>query len=160
VIFCATILIDAIPNVLNAVSSRTRFHANRQERSCQIYGRYDVSAVEHLWDRPEFDTACSTACAKYDNLAMSTRTEVEKALAGTDTSDLRAYFHRAHSFSIPPPALYRSFRPSTLAYSDMTFGVPLVDVESHEDHVPKVMRMCMEEVEKRGLDIEGIYTVS
>jgi hypothetical protein len=33
---------------------------------------------------------------------MSTRTEVEKALAGTDTSDLRASFRRALSFSIPP----------------------------------------------------------
>ena len=29
-----------------------------------------------------------------------------------------------------------------------------------EGNVPKVMRMCMEEVEKRGLDIDGLYPVS
>jgi len=42
----------------------------------------------------------------------------------------------------------------------LIFGVPLVDVETNEDNVPKVMRMCIEEVEKRGLDTKGIYLVS
>ena len=30
----------------------------------------------------------------------------------------------------------------------------------NEEKIPKVMRMCIEEVEKRGLHIENIYTVS
>ena len=30
----------------------------------------------------------------------------------------------------------------------------------NEDKVPKVMRMCIEEVEKRGLGIYDIYSVS
>jgi hypothetical protein len=89
---------------------------------------------------------------------MSTRTEVEIALARTDMSDLRASFRRALSFSIPPLALYRNSRPG--AYSELTFGVPLVDIETSEDHVPKVMRMCIEEVEKRGLNTHKIYSVS
>ena len=42
----------------------------------------------------------------------------------------------------------------------MIFGVPLVDLEMNEEKVPKAMRMCIEEVEKRGLHIEKIYTVS
>ena len=29
-----------------------------------------------------------------------------------------------------------------------------------EGNVPKVMKMCIEEVEKRGLDIDGLYPVS
>ena len=95
---------------------------------------------------------------KHDDLAKNTKAEVEKALAGTDTSDLRASFSRALSFSIPPLTLYRNYRPG--AYSDLIFGVPLVDVETYEDNVPKVMRMCIEEVEKRGLDTKGIYSVS
>ncbi|KAI9456965.1 hypothetical protein BJY52DRAFT_1416929 [Lactarius psammicola] len=104
-----------------------------------------------------FDKARSAARAEYDNLAASTRAEVEKALVGTDTSDLRASFRRALSFSIPSPTLYRNYRPG--AYSDLIFGVPLVDVETNEDNVPKVMRMCIEEVEKRGLDTKGIYSL-
>jgi hypothetical protein len=98
-----------------------------------------------------------TACAKYDDLAKSTRAEVEKALAGTDTSDLRASFRRALSFSTPPLTLYRNNRAS--AYSELIFGVPLVDLETNQDNVPKVMRMCIEEVEKRGLNTKSIYSV-
>src|SRR6266702_4907612 len=117
-----------------------------------------MSVLLKLWNLREFDTACSTACAKYDNLATSTRADVEKAFAGTDASDLRASFHRALSFSIPTPTFYRNYRPG--AYAGLIFGVPLVDVETNEDNVPKVMRMCIEEVEQRGLNTNGIYSVS
>ncbi|KAH8977984.1 Rho GTPase activation protein [Lactarius akahatsu] len=96
------------------------------------------------------------ACVKYDNLAMSTRAEVEKALAGTDTSGLIASFRHSLSISIPPLALYCNHRPD--AYSDLIFGVPLVDLTTNEDNVPKVMRMCIEEVEKKGLNTHKIYS--
>ncbi|KAH9059288.1 Rho GTPase activation protein [Lactarius vividus] len=97
-----------------------------------------------------------TTCAEYDKLATSTRAQVEKAVTGTDASDLRASFRRTLSFAIPPPTLYRNYRPG--AYSDLIFGVPLVDVETNEDNVPKVMKMCIEEVEKRGLVTNKIYS--
>ena len=84
---------------------------------------------------------------------MSTRAEAEKAFAGTDTSGLRVSFRRALFYSIPRPILYRNHRP-------LIFGVPMVDVETNEDNVPKLMRMCMEEVEKRGLNTNKIYSVS
>ncbi len=44
----------------------------------KIYGRYDVSATKPSWNLREFDAACSTARTKYDELAMSTKAEVEK----------------------------------------------------------------------------------
>ncbi len=89
---------------------------------------------------------------------MSTKAEIEKASARTDAFDLRASFRLALSFSIPPLTLYHINRPG--AYLDVIFGVPLVDLETNEDNVPKVMRMCIEEVEKRGLDTNNIYSVS
>ncbi|KAH8989391.1 hypothetical protein EDB86DRAFT_1914472 [Lactarius hatsudake] len=101
--------------------------------------------------------ACSIIRANYDELETNTRAEVEKSLAGTDMSDLRASFRRALSFSIPPRTLYHNYRPGE--YSDLIFGVPLVDVETNEGNVPKVMRMCIEEVEKRGLNTNKIYSV-
>ena len=94
----------------------------------------------------------------YDDLEKRTTAEVKKALAGADTSDLRASFRRALSFSIPPLTVYRNSR--TGGYSNLTFCVPLVDHEMNEDNVPKVMRMCIEEVEMRGLNIDKIYLVS
>ena len=103
---------------------------------------------------------CSIACANYDSLAKGTRAEVENALAGrpgTDTSNLKATFCRDLSFSIPPLTLYRIYRPG--AYSNLFFGVPLVDLTTSEDNVPKAMRICIEEVEKRGLNTHDIYCV-
>ena len=155
VIFYATILINPTPNIANAVSWRACFHDYRQGRSCQIFGRYGVSAIQLSWNSREFDTTCSIACAKYDSMAKSTRAEVEKALTGTEMSDLKATFRRDLSFSIPPLTLYRNYRPGP--NSNLIFGVPLVDVTTNEENVPKVMRMCIEEVEKRGLNARNIY---
>ena len=103
--------------------------------------------------------ACSTTSGvKHDDLEKSTRAEVEKSLTGVDTSDLRTSFRRTLSSSIPPLALYRNYRPGT--HSDLVFGVPLANVTTDQDNVPKVIRMCIEEVEKRGLDVPNIYSVS
>ena len=115
-----------------------------------------MSTIKPWWKLQDFDTACSTTCAKYDDLTKSTRTEVEEILAGTDASDLRVSFRRALSLSIPPLALYRNNHPG--AHS--VFGVPLVDLETNEDSVPKVMRMFIEEVEKRDLNTHKLYLVS
>ncbi|KAN0140303.1 hypothetical protein V8E53_002199 [Lactarius tabidus] len=98
--------------------------------------------------------------AMYDNLAISTGEEVEKVLARSDTFefDLRASFRRALSFSIPPPTFYRNHCPSAHSNSGLIFGVPLVDLETNQDKISKVMRICIEEVEKRGLNTKGIYS--
>jgi hypothetical protein len=89
---------------------------------------------------------------------MSTRAEAEKAFTGTDTSGLRASFDHGFSLSIPPLTLYCNYRPDS--YSDLIFGLPLVKSASIQDNVPKVIRLCIEEVEKRGLDTHKIYSVS
>ncbi|KAF8269705.1 hypothetical protein EI94DRAFT_1724484 [Lactarius quietus] len=97
-----------------------------------------------------------TTCGQYDDQAVNAKAEVKNALGGTDTSDLRASFRRALSFSIPPLTLYRDNHPG--GYSKLTFCAPLVDHEINEDNVPKAMRMCMGEVEKRGLNDANIYS--
>ena len=102
--------------------------------------------------------ARSQACAKHHDLAKTTEAEVENALGEADTSNLRVSFSRALSFSTPPLTLYHKYRPGE--YSNLIFGVPLVDLGMLEDNVPKVMRMCIDEVEKRGLSVDKIYTVS
>ena len=98
---------------------------------------------------------CSKASAGHDVIAKITRAEVKNDLRGEDASDLKASFCRALSFSTPPLTLYCNYRPGE--YSNLIFGVPLVDLR---EKVPKVMRMCIEEVEKRGLNIDKIYAVN
>ena len=91
-------------------------------------------------------------------MAASTRTEVQKALDGADNSILRVSFRRALRLSTPPFTIYRNYHPG--AHSESLFGVPLVDITTDQDNVPKVIRMCIEEVEKRGLNTKKIYSVS
>jgi hypothetical protein len=103
----------------------------------------------------------SSVCGKHTYLAITTRSEVEKALAGPDTHDLAASLRRALSFSIPPVTFFRNFRVG--GHSDAIFGVTLVDYATSrdkEDEVPKIIRVCIEEVEKRGLNVTKIYSVS
>ena len=116
-----------------------------------------MSPILPLWKFPEFKMASSKACAKNDDIAKRTGAEVENALGGTDASDLKASFRQALSFSTPPLILYRIDRPG--GYSNSIFGVPLVDLTLNEEKVPEVMRMCIEEVEKRGLNTYKIYSV-
>ncbi|KAI9433278.1 Rho GTPase activation protein [Lactarius indigo] len=99
----------------------------------------------------------TTVCTEHVNLTVSTSAEVEKAFAGTDTSGLGVSLGHALSFSIPPLTLYCNYRPD--AYSDLIFGVPLVNLTTNQDNVPRVIRMCIEEVEKRGLNTLKIYLV-
>lgn len=111
-----------------------------------------------FWDpNPVF----SSSCGKPTYLAINTRSEVEKALAGPDTHDLAASFRRALAFSIPPVTFYRDFRVG--GHSGAIFGVTLVDYATSrdkEDKVPKIIKVCTEEVEKRGLNANKIYLVS
>ncbi|KAH9021328.1 hypothetical protein EDB84DRAFT_1580899 [Lactarius hengduanensis] len=98
-----------------------------------------------------------TACAMYNHdLAVNLGPEVEKALAGTDTSNLKASFRHTFSSSIPPPALYLNYRLG--GHSNLVFGALLRDCMTDGDCVPKVIRMCMKEVEERGLDTYEIYS--
>jgi hypothetical protein len=102
----------------------------------------------------------NSACTKHHDLAMGARAEVEKVFTGTDTSSLRASFDHCFSLSIPPLTLYCNYHPD--AYSDLIFGLPLMNSASAtiQDNVPKVITLCIEEVEKRGLDTHKIYSVS
>jgi hypothetical protein len=106
----------------------------------------------------EFDMTRSSARTKHHDLATGARAEVEKAFGGTDTSGLRASFDHGFSLSIPPLTLYCNYRHD--AYSDLIFGLPLVNPATIQDNMPKVIRLCIEEVEKRGLETHKIYSVS
>lgn len=102
--------------------------------------------------------ACSKAFTTHGDNAKRTGEEVKNALGGTDASGLTVTFRRAVSLSTPPSTLYHNYRSG--GYSKLIFGVPLVDLGMSEDKVPKIMRICIEEIEKRGLNVSQIYSVS
>lgn len=62
---------------------------------------------------------------------------------------------------IPKPILYHNYTVGECRH--LIFGVPLVEYAvAHnlpEGAVPKIVDLCVKEVEARGMDTEGIYRV-
>jgi hypothetical protein len=106
------------------------------------------------------DTLIATF-ATQNHLATNARSVVEKVSSETDTSLLAASLRRSLAVSTPPPTLYYNYHVGEC--QDLLFGVTLVDyatARGSENDVPKIIKICIEEVDRRGLDAEGIYRVS
>ncbi|KAI0271619.1 hypothetical protein BC834DRAFT_860454 [Gloeopeniophorella convolvens] len=100
-------------------------------------------------------------CTTQTHLATHARSAVENVSAEMDTSIVSASFRRSLALSIPPPTLYYNYHVGEC--QDLIFGVTLVDyatARSSDTEVPKILRLCIDEVDRRGLDAEGIYRVS
>ena len=75
---------------------------------------------------------------------------------------VNAYIAQSLASSIPAPILYHNFFVGEC--KDLIFGFSLQDYATARDlpegEIPKIVKVCIEEVDKRGLDAEGIYRVS
>jgi hypothetical protein len=109
-------------------------------------------------------TYADTLIATYTTqnyLASHARSAVDNVSAETDTSILAASLRRSLALSIPTPTLYYNYQVGEC--QDLIFGVTLADyatARGSENDVPKILRICIDEIDKRGLDAEGIYRVS
>lgn len=75
---------------------------------------------------------------------------------------VHAYIAQSLASSIPTPILYHNYHVGEC--KDLIFGFSLQDYATSRDlpegEIPKIVRICIEEVDRRGLDAEGIYRVS
>ncbi|KAI9455782.1 hypothetical protein BJY52DRAFT_1278579 [Lactarius psammicola] len=102
-----------------------------------------------------------TTCTMHNDLAMNARSAVEKISAETDTSIQAASLRSSLALSIPPRTLYYNYDVGECP--DLIFGVSLADyvtARECQNNVPNILRLCIEEVDKRGLEAEGIYMLS
>lgn len=102
-----------------------------------------------------------TVCTMHNDLATDARSAVENISAETDTSILAASLRSSLALSIPPRTLYHNYDVGECP--DLVFGLSLADyatARESQNNVPTILRLCIEEVEKRGLEAEGIYTLS
>jgi hypothetical protein len=86
---------------------------------------------------------------------------VENVSAENDTAVLSASLRRSTALSNPRPIFYYNYHVGECP--DLVFGRKLVDyatARGSENDVPKILRVCIEEVNRRGLNAEGIYRVS
>ncbi len=79
-----------------------------------------------------------------------------------DGTAIAANIPRMLSIMSPRPIHYYNFNVGEC--KDLIFGVSLVDYATArgplEGDVPKIIRICIEEIDRRGLDAEGIYRAS
>ena len=79
-----------------------------------------------------------------------------------DTAQLAARIPRLMASATPKPVYYHNYTVGECR--DLIFGVTLVDYATSrglpEGEVPRIIKLCVREVETRGLDAEGIYRVS
>ena len=96
-----------------------------------------------------------------NHLASYARSAVDNVSAETDTSILATSLRSCLALSIPSPILYYNYHVGEC--QDLIFGVSLADyatARGSENDVPKILKICIDEIDKRGLDAEGIYRVS
>ena len=94
-------------------------------------------------------------------LGEHARKVVDKISPEKDVSLLTANIPRLLALATPKPQYYENFVVGECR--DLIFGVSLVDYATAkglgEGDVPKIVRICIKEIEQRGLDAEGIYRV-
>jgi len=90
------------------------------------------------------------------------RTIVDRISPEKDVAKLKTQIPRSLASAIPDPILYEHGLVGEC--NDLIFGFSLVDYATakglSEGAVPKIIRICIEEIDKRGLESEGMYRVS
>ncbi|KAF7978859.1 hypothetical protein HWV62_44331 [Athelia sp. TMB] len=96
------------------------------------------------------------------HLSAHIRPIVDRISPSKDVQVLTQAIPRSLAAVIPKPVLYWNY--SVGECSDLIFGVSLVDYATsralQDGDIPKIVKICIKEVDARGLESEGIYRVS
>ncbi|EKM49096.1 uncharacterized protein PHACADRAFT_202021 [Phanerochaete carnosa HHB-10118-sp] len=107
------------------------------------------------------DSAIAT-CMTQAQMCNHVQSYVAKIDSEKDTSLITVQIPRLVALAAPKPLYYDNFAVGECR--DLIFGTSLVDYATSkalaDGEMPKIMRVCIEEIESRGLDAEGIYRVS
>jgi hypothetical protein len=95
-------------------------------------------------------------------LSSHARSIVDRISPEKDKSRLTALIPRSLAAAMTDPVLYEHGLVGEC--NDLIFGFSLVDYavtkNLPEHEVPRIIRICIREIDQRGLDCEGIYRVS
>nr|KAJ3422325.1 hypothetical protein HK105_000232 [Polyrhizophydium stewartii] len=154
-------------NKLHTVRAKALMEGERIERkriltTKNVLTRYceTESNLCATWVKANADSAGGLDAASSGEQEMdSLRVYVECIKEEVDTSLHRQEFQRA--WPEPDHVYYENFK-TRLPAKNLIFGVPLETVvKSYPDTgVPLVLARCLEAVEARGLDREGLYRIS
>ncbi|KAI0768636.1 hypothetical protein BD413DRAFT_563758 [Trametes elegans] len=104
----------------------------------------------------------TAAAATQSQLCEHGRRMVEKISPERDSTALSSNIPRLLVAATPKPIYYYNYNVGEC--KDLIFGVSLVDYATarglSDGEIPKIVRICIDDIEQRGLDAEGIYRVS
>ena len=104
----------------------------------------------------------SAASATQTQLGEHGRRMVDKIAPLRDSAAIAANIPRLLAAATPKPTHYYNYTVGEC--KDLIFGVSLVDYATArgplEGDIPKIVRICVDDIDRRGLDTEGIYRVS
>ncbi|EJF66392.1 RhoGAP-domain-containing protein [Dichomitus squalens] len=109
-----------------------------------------------------YTDSLTAAAAIQGQLCEHGRQMVEQIVPQQDSAAIAASIRGMLSLLTPKPTYYYNFNVGEC--KDLIFGVTLVDYATArglpEGDIPKIVRICIEDIDRRGLEAEGIYRVS
>ncbi|KAF9023411.1 hypothetical protein BDZ89DRAFT_955713 [Hymenopellis radicata] len=145
----------------------------RLRRTKILESGYNARSIHPSGFVQESSNAVKKALEKYtDNLTATTTTQtqlsshmrssVDRISPEKDVSKVAAYIPKSLASSIPDPILYHNGNLGEC--KDLIFGFSLMDYATSknlpEGEIPKIIKICIAEIDFRGLECEGIYRVS
>ncbi|KZP00770.1 RhoGAP-domain-containing protein [Calocera viscosa TUFC12733] len=110
----------------------------------------------------KYSDALQVTATANASLARDLQNSVEGIAPAKDASLVRAAIPNAVAKALPKRVLYWNY--SVGECNDLIFGVSLVDYATArslpDNEAPDLVMKCIQEVEARGLELEGIYRVS
>ena len=105
---------------------------------------------------------CSATTTTQTHLVVHAKDQIAKISLERDTALLPFASARYLQQAVPKQTLYSNYHIGEC--NDLIFGVALVDYANsrslQEGGIPKIVKLCIQEVDSRGLNCEGIYRVS
>ncbi|OCH92733.1 RhoGAP-domain-containing protein [Obba rivulosa] len=128
--------------------------------SLESFIRESAECMKNILER-YLDNMKATVTTE-SQLCSHGRRMIDKISSEKDARDIASHIPRLMASSVPKPVYYWNFTVGECR--DLIFGVSLVDYATArglaDGEVPKIVRLCIKEIEARGLDAEGIYRVS
>jgi len=132
-----------------------------EESAREVYRQHDVGSIFRPRVKHPVYLQISATTTTQTQLSEHARKAVDKISPEKDVSNLSSSIPRSLASAIPKPILYHNYSVGECA--DLIFGVSLVDYATArclaDGEIPKIVQICIREVDLRGLECEGIYRV-
>ncbi|KAF7339971.1 Rho GTPase-activating protein 27 [Mycena venus] len=129
-------------------------------RSLEMFVQESSATVKKVLEK--YTDNLTATCTTQAQLSTHARSVVDKISPEIDITKLQAYIPRSLASAIPDRVLYENGHVGEC--NDLIFGFSLLDYAMahnlQEGEAPKIVRICIKEIDERGLESEGIYRVS